>query len=646
MSRLRARRVAEEHVDEELRSLSGNALQHSKQPKDTRLYFKRPAGKRLFTSSRTLPAIFGLLLVLLVLHAVCFPLVKKPKGHLGLVQRRLAESGDSEDSSSNPDLVDPRICMQTQVNVLLQEADLEAASSSSEHHVSPKRKKRSAREGAEDTTTSSDAKRSRLALGPLRESFSPEKSREPPSLAEYHWRSPKLTAGSVASTSREPPTSADEGFSVFLDWLEVSESALEEALLLAEDEEAFCLDMLLDPDKHIPPEEDGSSAVEATLESPLGNLGSTGRQAEMLAGTQQEKSWSRIFDDRKSGLRHNESPSPDSGSSDYLAPAGFEESKRSFSSHQHDPMQADGTRAKDLPSCESSSKGSSVSDSSPSFTETPRGASDQDTGAAEADIDKEFVSESAPTRSSALSTTSQLEGSPHSSSLEAAAREAPSSRGSSFKEFGPSVEGSFLDPFYRSPPEGVRYSGRSYDYNADPWAPEGLTLWHGLNSLRTLLVKKDFSLADVHLLMVHVGCLIQLGKHNMPRVPPARTNKTLIQLLAYRFLLLDAVWQVCDMVGPLMNRHIWWNHFFCQVVGATPSLGTTVRERKSSPLEPRVLRWLQEALRKFERGQRPSRLETLRLKRALFCQLYTVRYFKRASWNLWRKDLCGEPSTN
>ncbi|KAL8433598.1 hypothetical protein Efla_000742 [Eimeria flavescens] len=199
------------------------------------------------------------------------------------------------------------------------------------------------------------------------------------------------------------------------------------------------------------------------------------------------------------------------------------------------------------------------------------------------------------------------------------------------------------DPFYHLPPRDPLLKVKPFEYPGDTWAPWLNSMWRGLLSTRRLLAQPRLNQASVERLMIIAGYLVRLGREKMPPVGDNRTPKILVKALAYRYLLLDAVWAICEAIGPSMMKHSWWSDFAEQVVGELTDMTPRFAALSRSAAYRDLMTRLSDALSSFMRCIRPSLQEAQWLKWAIFCNPSAPAIFKRSSWDAWRSDSYPQP---
>ncbi|KAL8441573.1 hypothetical protein Emag_007066 [Eimeria magna] len=112
-------------------------------------------------------------------------------------------------------------------------------------------------------------------------------------------------------------------------------------------------------------------------------------------------------------------------------------------------------------------------------------------------------------------------------------------------------------------------------------------------------------------------------------------------ILARRFLCLEAIFTVIQVIGPAMRAELWWS----MLLSAIPTevhYSTPIRRQQIIECV-RLAQRLSSALASLKRGIRPTPDETIAIKRMLFKQASIRLGFAEPRWDAWRKDDPDEP---
>ncbi|KAL8276027.1 hypothetical protein Esti_000143 [Eimeria stiedai] len=157
-----------------------------------------------------------------------------------------------------------------------------------------------------------------------------------------------------------------------------------------------------------------------------------------------------------------------------------------------------------------------------------------------------------------------------------------------------------------------------------------------LHFMRNLLTRPTITRAQAEVLIL---CSEELVGHlwRFHRTPvDGRKPSHTAYLLARRFLCLEALFTVIQILGPAMHAESWWPKLMeaipTDVDFATPVLKPKIVESVS------LAERLSSALASMKRGIRLSLEETVKLKRWLFKEATIKLGFQGPKWDPWRKD--------
>lgn len=193
-------------------------------------------------------------------------------------------------------------------------------------------------------------------------------------------------------------------------------------------------------------------------------------------------------------------------------------------------------------------------------------------------------------------------------------------------------------PFYRLPRGAAGAPLSSFNGNTAFSIPgEPSRLGEGLLSLRALLLKEELSEAEVKKVMSMAPSLL----HFVSTWSPSQLEKLrpfdAINPVACRFLVVDALWSICSVVGPNMNQAEWWDRLMEHVAIPESLVSYPLFAGAANDWRP-FLASARDALEVFRRGRRPSPEAVVALKREILCNPGFHRRFKGRLWEPWRKD--------
>lgn len=153
--------------------------------------------------------------------------------------------------------------------------------------------------------------------------------------------------------------------------------------------------------------------------------------------------------------------------------------------------------------------------------------------------------------------------------------------------------------------------------------------------LRELLVKPILDADDAFHVMRLTGELVSFelvhGHDGKQYMFPGE----LVNLLGFRFLVVDYVWSACEVLGTLMNMHLWWDAYMDELLTVPEMMiSRPEKSRDHVALAERLLT----ALKVYGTGRRPCAREIVELKQELLCKETSPRRFRSRLWDPWRHD--------
>lgn len=153
--------------------------------------------------------------------------------------------------------------------------------------------------------------------------------------------------------------------------------------------------------------------------------------------------------------------------------------------------------------------------------------------------------------------------------------------------------------------------------------------------LREVFAQDRVSSNNINLLVLLANDLLNYAAQLHPTDLEGNSPAQVVMPVARRFLLADALWCICEVVGPSMKKDQWWNLFISNIK-ITESV-VEQRRVESNSWRPLIGR-LRDAVELFGQGVRPTPQEIVHLKRAIFCGPNIPPRFKNREWHPWRKD--------
>lgn len=155
-----------------------------------------------------------------------------------------------------------------------------------------------------------------------------------------------------------------------------------------------------------------------------------------------------------------------------------------------------------------------------------------------------------------------------------------------------------------------------------------------LHPIRTLLLKQQLSATEMQLLLKYGQRLISYAQKFLTKKIAAAKLSHAIEPLSRRFLVADALWCICSVLGPAMQKEKWWAQLLEKMAnGLTARLQMEVLIAKD-PFFCKLLA----AMHLYRKGKRPSAKTVVLLKQSIFRPARSTREFKKPRWDPWRRD--------
>ncbi|KAL8433595.1 hypothetical protein Efla_000739 [Eimeria flavescens] len=158
--------------------------------------------------------------------------------------------------------------------------------------------------------------------------------------------------------------------------------------------------------------------------------------------------------------------------------------------------------------------------------------------------------------------------------------------------------------------------------------------------IRMILLKEKLKREDMRHLMSAAEHVIAFAQRYMTKSVSAVKSFRLLVAYGRRFMLLDALWCVCEVVGSAMRRDVWWQSFARSVVAPLPyeptDLDSTILQIAGNKDVLRLRLWAN--LQVFVRGARPSPKDIVEIKRELLCFGSSPLVMADSDWLRWKAD--------
>ncbi|CDJ54012.1 hypothetical protein EBH_0065650 [Eimeria brunetti] len=156
-----------------------------------------------------------------------------------------------------------------------------------------------------------------------------------------------------------------------------------------------------------------------------------------------------------------------------------------------------------------------------------------------------------------------------------------------------------------------------------------------LSPIRELLTKEQLESNELQALITHAEQLVKYTMWSSVSDLGPLTLRHVQQVLGHRFIILDALWCITEVVDPAMRNEEWWT--------VTVNKLAKAPEYKLTPFEMGGIRHFSvtrmiSALKEYQRGNRPAAREVVQLKQVLFCSLIGPLVFRRPEYDGYRQD--------
>ena len=196
-------------------------------------------------------------------------------------------------------------------------------------------------------------------------------------------------------------------------------------------------------------------------------------------------------------------------------------------------------------------------------------------------------------------------------------------------------------PYYRIPTRDpsisilLKFDGLAQDKRNIVGVLQKYPLDCTLALIRDIFSKDLIGLEDIKKLVAAADkllCYASVWKDDTYRLIEA-PNKA-VYMVARQLLLVDALWCICEVIGPGMERDQWWGSLMRKVKIPENFLVSTKGREGMRPF----LRRAALAFEENSAGRRPSAREIVGLKRQIFKFPCIHSQFTTPRWNAWRKD--------
>ncbi|CDJ53235.1 hypothetical protein, conserved [Eimeria brunetti] len=158
-----------------------------------------------------------------------------------------------------------------------------------------------------------------------------------------------------------------------------------------------------------------------------------------------------------------------------------------------------------------------------------------------------------------------------------------------------------------------------------------------LLEFQKLMRKDELSQAEVNNMLALTWDLLKFAASAKRSQVVKRSVCDVVAPLSIRFLVLDALWSACEILGDQSEKQLWWDKV-AQELTAPPVLLQHPKLTAPSRYEP-FLRRLRAAFSAFRSGNRPSARDVLTIKKMMFGPPTIHGTFAGVVWDFWRRDL-------
>lgn len=158
-----------------------------------------------------------------------------------------------------------------------------------------------------------------------------------------------------------------------------------------------------------------------------------------------------------------------------------------------------------------------------------------------------------------------------------------------------------------------------------------------LTSIQVLLTKEQLLPGDLQSLIMLAEQLVKhvnsMGFCINERVPTWKMREPIIR----RFLVADALWSICAVVGAPMQKADWWKQVMDRIL-SFPKVETSRKYMANRCF--RVFNWMVAALRMYRDGNRPAASWIIPLKWEIFCSPQAPSLFRSSEFDVFREGKC------
>ncbi|CDJ36206.1 LOW QUALITY PROTEIN: uncharacterized protein EMH_0069860 [Eimeria mitis] len=188
-------------------------------------------------------------------------------------------------------------------------------------------------------------------------------------------------------------------------------------------------------------------------------------------------------------------------------------------------------------------------------------------------------------------------------------------------------------PFYRLPRADCSHNLIPFSFSRATILTPQTRIPEVLTSIQTLLMKPHLGSDEVQSLMMLAEKLVKdvfcMGRFTKGFV----RFWSLCESIMRRFIIADALWSICEVVGPSMRMQEWWGPVMDRLL-VLPSAKVSFLQTQTDRFL--IVRRLIAALHTYRAGRRPSASEVIALKREIFCSGNGPGSFRSPAYDMFR----------
>lgn len=156
-------------------------------------------------------------------------------------------------------------------------------------------------------------------------------------------------------------------------------------------------------------------------------------------------------------------------------------------------------------------------------------------------------------------------------------------------------------------------------------------------AVHEFFMKPSFSKEDAQELVFQAAELVAYSRDHLKGDIDGTNMRNAVEGLARRFLALDALWSISEVVGEAAGKHEWWESTVETSIGRLEAWDVKfkVNHKESASKDRPLIPILVLALRAFKAGDRPAPQFVVEIKERLFGG-QAPSTFRKAEWDKMR----------